>query len=186
MTCRRQNTGPRGFSTLFLLAAFLTAAAHAQNAGLEHTLKAAVLSKFPAFTEWPPSSLQGRTTIDICVVRPNLFGTTLTDLVAGESVGGRPLRVRELTSIGTVDDCHLLFIPAAATSDRKQLLARVRRLPVLTVGDSPAFLEEGGIVELRLVSGRVRFEINMAAADGAGIRLSSQLLRLALNVRGGP
>jgi hypothetical protein len=50
---------------------------------------------------------------------------------------------------------------------------------VLTVADRPGFLEEGGVIELKLSGGRVRFDINLAAAREAGLRLSSQLLQLA-------
>lgn len=42
------------------------------------------------------------------------------------------------------------------------------------------------VVQLRVVESRVRFEIGATAAQQAGLRLSSQLLRLALNVRGAP
>ena len=50
----------------------------------------------------------------------------------------------------------------------------------------PTFIDEGGIVALRMINGRVRFDINVEAANQAGLRLSSQLLQLALSVRGGP
>jgi hypothetical protein len=173
-------------SAALIVATTLTSAVQAQDPVLENRLKAAVVSKLPAFAEWPSSALEGRATIDICVAPPNHLGDTLIDLVTGESVNGRPLRVRELENVRTLEACHVLFIPAEAQIGRKELLTRAARHPVLTVGDYPAFLDEGGMVGLRLVSGRVRFEINMAAAGGAGIQLSSQLLRLALNVRGGP
>ena len=57
---------------------------------------------------------------------------------------------------------------------------------VLTIGESPDFLREGGIINLLLVGRRVRFEVNPDAAARAGLRLSSQLLQLAVAVRGGP
>jgi hypothetical protein len=40
-------------------------------------------------------------------------------------------------------------------------------------------------VALHLINGRVRFDINVEAANQVGVRLSSQLLQLALSVRGG-
>lgn len=158
----------------------------AQEAQPEYQLKAAFLSKFPEFTEWPESALNSRQTIDICVPRPSPFGKALDELVAGETLRGRTLVTREIGSVQAVDTCQLLFVPIQSALDRKQLLARAEKRPVLTVGDYPSFLDEGGIVNLRVVGGRVRFEIDVAAADRAGVRLSSQLLRLALNVRRGP
>jgi hypothetical protein len=157
----------------------------AQDAQPEYQLKAAFVSKFPEFTEWPEGALTSRQTIELCIVRPSPFGKALAELVAGETLRGRSLVTREIGSVQAIDTCQLLFVPSQSAIDRKQILARAEKLPVLTVGDYPSFLDEGGIVNLRIVDGRVRFDINVAAADRAGVRLSSQLLRLALTVRRG-
>src|SRR4029077_21064360 len=122
--------------------------------------------------------------IDLCVAGPNPFGSALAELVGGVTVRGRQLVTRDLDDPRAMETCQLLFIPALSATVRKELLVRASTLPVLTVGDYPGFLDEGGIVNLRLVEGRVRFEINLDAANRTGVRLSSQLLRLALHVRG--
>jgi hypothetical protein len=41
------------------------------------------------------------------------------------------------------------------------------------------------MIALRVVNGRVRFDVNVDNARRAGLRISSQLLNLALTVRGG-
>jgi hypothetical protein len=169
----------------WILVVCLVVPAVAQDPSLENRLKAAVVSKLPAFTEWPPAALDGHDSLDVCVVRPSPFGSTLRDLLAGETIGGRPLALRELADARVLDRCHVLFVPANAAANRKEILNRTRKLPILTVGDYAGFLDEGGIVYLRVVEGRVRFEINIAPAQTGGIKISSQLLKLALNVRGG-
>ena len=169
-----------------LLTVFVCGASPAgQAAGAEHQLKAAFVSKFPQFTEWPESILNGRQQIELCVAIPNPFGTSLRELTEGERLGSRPLVVRTVDSPGDLEGCQLLFLPAGPPSERKSLLDRARTLPILTVSDAPTFIAEGGMVALRMLDGRVRFEINVNAATQVGLRLSSQLLQLALNVRGG-
>jgi hypothetical protein len=172
---------------LGLTGAFLLSLAPAaQDRSAEYRLKAAFVAKFPAFAEWPPQALEGRKTIDICVARPNPFGSTLDELVDGETVQGRPLVTREVSTPQTLANCHVLFVPAMPAATRKALLARAATLPALTVGDDPAFLDEGGIVQLTMSGGRVRFAVNTGAARRAGLQLSSQLLGLAVAVQGGP
>ncbi len=83
-----------------------------------------------------------------------------------------------------LDSCHLLYVPLRSSIDSKDLLTQVRTLPILTIGESADFLEDGGIVSLRVVEGRVRFDVNIEAANRVGVRLSSQLLRLAQRIRG--
>ena len=157
---------------------------HAQPS-FETRLKAAVLSKFPQFVEWPPAALDGRTTIDICVLSPDPFGADLQALVAGETLNGRAIAVRHLASERDVAACHVLFVPAEAPpAARRAALQNAGAQPTLTVGDDRRFLDDGGMVQLRQVNGRLRFDVNVAAAQRSGLRISSQLLQLALSVRG--
>jgi len=82
-----------------------------------------------------------------------------------------------------VPGCHVLFVSSAA--DRVPLFVNAATgAPILTVSDAPGFLDEGGMIELRIIDRRIRFAVNVQAASRAGLRLSSQLLDLAIEVRG--
>jgi hypothetical protein len=63
------------------------------------------------------------------------------------------------------------------------VLDRVARQPTLTVGDSPRFVEQGGIIQLIRADNRLQFNISLEASERAGLRLSSRLLELAANLR---
>lgn len=89
-----------------------------------------------------------------------------------------------MTGADAVAECRLLFIPRDAGPRRGVMLARARGLPVLTVGESDSFLDAGGMMRLRLLNGRMRFDVNLEAARQSGLRFSSQLLGLAASVRG--
>lgn len=160
----------------------------AQETPAEYRLKAAIVSKFPPFAQWPEAVLSNRPTVEFCVLKPNPFGRALEDLVRGESLNGRALHVREIGAATELDPCHLLFAAGAPRQARlrQAVLARAATRPILTIGDDPDFLQRGGIIALRVVDGRVRFEVDIDSAARAGIHLSSQLLQLALAVRGGP
>jgi hypothetical protein len=147
-------------------------------------VKAAILYRFPGFVEWPAEAVEGRTTLDICVLGPTTpFGNVLDELVAGEALGGRALNARLVTP-RNLDTCHVLFLPDGSDA-RRTVLRSVANRPVLTISDADRFLDEGGMVQLRLLDDRVRFEVDLSAAERAGLRLSAQLLRLAVRVRGG-
>ena len=66
-----------------------------------------------------------------------------------------------------------------------ELLAGLRHKPVLTVSDADDFTKQGGIIQLRLVDRKIRFEINVDAAERAGLNISSKLLSLATRFRRG-
>ena len=126
---------------------------------------------------WPAAALEGRRTVDLCVLGPVPFGSVLEELTAGEKLDGRPFAVRRVDATA-VRSCQVLFL-SEATGARESVLRALATVPVLTVSDAPRFLDEGGIIQLHVVAGRVRFNISVSAATRAGLRLNAQLLQLA-------
>jgi hypothetical protein len=173
-----------GISLVAIALSARPAAQDVPGGSSETRLKAAFVSKFPQFVEWPPEALDGHATVDICVATPDPYGADLDALVAGQSLNGRALIVRRVNRDGPMTGCQVLVLPSVPTAELRPMLARIARLPVLTVGDEHGFVDEGGMIALRIVDGRVRFDVNVTAARRAGLRLSSQLLQLAMSVRG--
>jgi hypothetical protein len=99
----------------------------------------------------------------------------LTATLVGETAAGLPLDAR-VVNAGGAAACHVLFVPAGVPA--APFLRGVAQSPVLTVGESPDFLAQGGAINFVLDGGRVRFEINQAAAERAQLRISSRLLQL--------
>lgn len=151
----------------------------------EYRLKAAFVYQFAQFVDWPPSVWQGAKTIQFCVTQPNPFGAELEQLLHGESLKGRPLTVKEVPEPERVIDCQVLFAHGSR-ADVVAFLKGAAGRPILTVGDGPDFLDAGGMIGMKVVDGRLRFEINATTAQKVGVRVSSQLLSVALTVRGGP
>jgi hypothetical protein len=85
--------------------------------------------------------------------------------------------------VDALTGCHALFAGARSDTAPAVVKAAVGR-PVLTIGETDRFLEAGGIILLKVVDRRVRFEVSTANAQKAGLRISAQLLGLAAAVRG--
>jgi YfiR/HmsC-like len=150
------------------------AAPAAQEIPLEQRVKAAYLFNFTKFVEWPADAIAAGAPLTLCVAAPSPFGQTLEDTVRGELVGGRALTIRVVRDPA---GCHVLFVPGNVTA--LPLLRDARTQPILTVGESPEFLHEGGVVKFVMHDGKVKFEISQDAAARAHLRISSRLLRLA-------
>jgi hypothetical protein len=157
-----------------LLLCACTAWTSAQDAALEYRVKAAYLFNFTKFVEWPGAAVQ-RTAFTICAAGRNPFGPVLASTVLGETAAGLPL-VARVVGPADVSSCHVLFVPRGVAA--ADYLRAVGASPVLTVGESPDFLAQGGAINFVLESGRVRFAINQAAAERAQLRISSRLLQL--------
>lgn len=174
----------RRLPALLLFAAALAtapAASRAQVAG-EYDIKAAFLYNFTKFVEWPPTAFfDEHSALNLCVLGEDPFGRSLPE-VLGEEAAGRKLVLLRIGKIADPTVCHVLFISRSERRRLPQILAAVRMFPVLTVGDTPGFLDQGGIVNFTLEGSKVRFEISQAAAERTGLRISSKLLRLATRV----
>ena len=105
----------------------------------------------------------------------NVFGDALADIVRGENINGRALTIRVL--LEPEAGCHIIFVPRGAAT--AAYLRAARSSPVLTVGEIPDFIAQGGIVNFVPEGTSVKFEIDPEAAERVGLRISSRLLRLA-------
>jgi hypothetical protein len=148
---------------------------------LEYRVKAAYLLNFTRFAEWPSAAFPAHdTAITICVIGEDPFGAILDRTIAGETVGGRALRVQRVVPEGNLRICHVAFISLSERDAFARILASLRGSPVLTVSEMPGFSQDGGMIEFILQEGNVRFHIQAAAAQAAGLTLSSRLLRVAV------
>jgi hypothetical protein len=171
---------------LFLVLA-MTAAAQSPRAP-EYQVKAAFLYNFAKFVEWPSAAFAGSSTpFRICVLGRDPFGDTLTSIVQGRSISGHSIVRAQVQSPAEARSCHVLFISRSDPETLKPALDHLRGLPILTVGESADFLPLGGMINFVLDQDRVRFEINLAAAEQHRLKLSSKLLAVArvVNVGGG-
>jgi hypothetical protein len=167
---------------LGLMAGLATVGVADPGEAQEYAVKAAFLYNFAKFVEWPDEAKLAPTApLSLCIVGPDPFGTAL-DTLQGKTVRGHPLEVEQLWDPTRPTPCHLAFISAAEYRPLDQVLALPALRSTLTVGDTPDFATQGGVIGLLMVDNKVRFEVNLRAARVKGLRISSQLLRLARTV----
>jgi len=92
--------------------------------------------------------------------------------------------VRHHVRVDELRSCHIVYMTDTDERRQTEALRALRGLPVLTIGDAEGYAEVGGMIGLVGVGGRIQFEVNTDLAQAAGLKISSQLLRLARTVRG--
>lgn len=164
--------------TAFLLTVAVSVPAQAQRNLDEYEVKAAFLYNFMKFVEWPPSD-DWSSTLAICVVGRGPFLEVLETIAQGKQANGREVDVRQFLDGDDPRTCHAIFVVASEARQTAAILQRVRHAAVLTVGETRQFLSDGGMVRFYVEANRVRFQIDPAGAQRAGLKVSSQLLSLA-------
>jgi hypothetical protein len=157
------------------------------SASSEYQVKAAFLFHFAQFVDWPPESFQGAgSPLTYCTVGGDPFRGALDSSLSGKTIEGRPVRVMHFKEATEIRGCQILFVGAADKKFVSGTLTSLNRSPVLTVGESAQFAQEGGMIGFLLEDNKVRFDINLEAAEGAKLKISARLLALARTVIGGP
>lgn len=183
---RKQHARSRGVSWMRLFVpamavALLVRSSTAAEPAPEYDVKAAFLLNFTKFVEWPPNAFaDSRSQLVLCILGKDPFGRALDEVVQGEAVNGHTLTIRRIPQPPVPQTCQVVFVDP----ELKDVAKILAGLPpgVLTVGEGDRFAREGGMIALVVDNRRVRFDINPAAAQNGGLKLSSRLLNVARSI----
>jgi hypothetical protein len=153
----------------------------------EFEVEAAYLSNFGRFVEWPAASASAAAVqFNVCVLGTDPFGQLLDNALRGETIRGVPMMAKRIAGPEESGNCRVLYISSLTDARLKAALAALRTSSVLTVSDASDFTRLGGMIQFVLEGNKVRFEINLAAAQRASLSVSSELLKVATAIRRGP
>lgn len=144
----------------------------------EHAVKAGFVFNFIKFTQWPADGNAANAPLRLCSTAPQALQGQLA-LLQGRTVGTRALEIVPGVVAANFRQCDVLFLAEGDAERLDALLRGLGHAPVLTVGDLPGFVQAGGMIGLRIEASRVRFDVNLAAAQRSGLVLNSQMVKLA-------
>ena len=150
----------------------------------EYEIKAAFLYNFAKFVDWPTDVFQkDSTTITIGILGDDPFGSILDEIAADTKVKNKRLLIKRFKHPEDLTFCHILYVSKSETRRLQAILKQVSGASTLTIGESPGFIERGGMIRLINKRHKVRFEINPGAAKKVRLKISSRLLKLAENLK---
>ncbi len=146
-------------------------------------IKAAFLSKFGDFVEWPPAAFAGAgEPFVIGVLGAAALVAELERVAAGRTVQGRPITVRRLEKEDKLEGLHVLFIGEDQRERLPKVLGEAAGRALLTVTEVPEPLAAGSMINFVSEAGRVRFDIALPPAERSRLRISARLLAVARKV----
>jgi hypothetical protein len=151
----------------------------------EYQVKAAYLYNFGKFIAWPDKakSLDSGNAFHVCILGDDPFGNSLDTTVSDETVDGKKVVVKRIPRVQDASSCRIVFISRSEKVRVKTIMPALDTGTALTVSDIPGFTDVGGMIEFVIEENRVRFTVNLDAAQHAGLSLSSELLKVALDVK---
>jgi hypothetical protein len=169
------------FMLLLLLVIPATSTSLGQGApSRENQVKAAFIYNFAQFVEWPDDAFLGNgAPFVIGVLGDGGLQGELERTLKGKTAGGREFAVRSFARVADIQRCHILFVGAAEQGRAQEVIQKVTRQGTLTVGDFDGFTAASGVVRFMTEDNKLRFEVNVDAANDERLRVSSKLLKLA-------
>ena len=149
---------------------------------LEYQIKAAYLYNFARFVEWPDAAFEGPDEpIIVGLLVKDPFGPRLEETIRGKTAHGRPLLVERGASFTKLSErCHVVFISSSFENRLSEVLQDLAGRSILTVSETKEFISRGGMINFVTEHQTVRFVINPTAAEREGLKISSQLMKVAL------
>lgn len=150
----------------------------------EYQVKALFIYNFAKFIDWPPEAFASvKEPITVCIAGQDPFGADIDQAVKGKTVNSRELSIKRIGKSDDVKGCQVLFVGSLEKKRAKGLLTSLNGANVLSVGESDGFPDMGGIIGFTMDGNKVRFDINLEAAEHAHLKISSKLLSLARSVK---
>ncbi|OAH99689.1 hypothetical protein A1353_20395 [Methylomonas methanica] len=145
----------------------------------EQTVLAALALNVVRFTTWPDQAVQGmKETIDFCVVGDNTVQQSFSS-IDHKAVGNKSLKIISLSRLSNFEQCHVLYLTDIKQNILLQVFVEIKKMPLLSIGDSDDFAEQGGMIGLENVNNKITLHVNTAAVREANLTISSRLLSLA-------
>lgn len=168
-----------------LLLSMLCRTARADAAYSEDAVKAAYLYRFAGYVSWPGSQVASSPFI-IDVIDEAGVAKELGRLLPNHPINGHPARVRVIARMADLGDAQMLYVGEGFAGNVKALTASLGERAILVVTDESEGLNDGGTINfIESDGGHVRFEVSLTSAARAGLQISSQLLSVAVRVKGG-
>jgi hypothetical protein len=155
----------------------------AAEAYSEDAIKAAYLYRFAGYVNWPEPG-PGNAPFIIDVLGSPGIAKELRRLLPGHLINNRAPQVREITGTRDLGTAQMLYVGAGRAHLLRSLVPVPGRASMLLVTDEEEGLTAGSTLNFLTVDRSVRFEVSLTAADRWGLKISSELLGVALRVQG--
>ena len=168
------------FFLLMIVAAMCCPLTNAQEG--EQQLKAAFLYHFCSYVQWPDlinSANRPRIIVGFSGTRKT--ANLLRSMLEGKDNAKCDLQIRMVAPDTNLDNMHMLYVSKESESSLADFPALTHDPPILTITDQ-AEIPELSIINFVVRDDHLRFVISKTRADEIGLKLSSELLAVALQV----
>lgn len=151
----------------------------AQTTEKEANLKAAFIYNFTEYIDWQTSNNSGDFVIGVIGNSP--LSASLKEIAARNRVKNKRIIVKTFDQPSEIEFCNILFIPKNSNFSLKEILKNTSP-GMLTISEEEGYGEMGTGFNFLIRNNKLKFEANLKALARSDLKVSSQLLKLAIIV----
>lgn len=148
----------------------------------EYTTKALFIYHFTRHIEWPaPASMNNR--FLICIHGKSEIRETLQEALKGRKIMNMPVEIRDVSKPEEAAGAQLIYISRGRAETAQVFIDDYYDKPVLILTEDRHMIQKGSCINLLEKDSRLRFELSENNIRKKGLKVSSQLSRLAILIR---
>jgi hypothetical protein len=166
------NLKPKILLFLFICSIFSV------SAQVNYKIHSLFVYKFTQYIEWP--SKDGDFVIGVIGNSPIL--AELEAIAATKKVDTRTIVVKKLSASADLSACQMVFISENQSSSLGAITAKLAGKPTLIVSETNGGAKKGAGINFVIIDDKMKFELNKAAVEKQGLKVSGDLTKLAIVV----
>lgn len=143
-------------------------------------IKAMFIYNFTKYIEWPQNYKQGNFVIGV-LGNSSIF-IELSNMASAKKAGTQSFEIKNFTSPASVSKCHMLIVASDITTGFSDALSKIKNNSTLIITEKAGLAKQGAAINFVVQNNKQAFELNKANAEKYDLKVSSNLLALAIVV----
>lgn len=143
-----------------------------------YKMHAVFIYSFTRYVIWPDDFNTGD--FEILVLGDSPILDELKTMAQVKKVGDRTIKVTRIATVSDIRKCNMLFVPAGGMATIADVVTKINGRSILVVTEDTGAAQKGSNINFVTKDGKLAFELNQAALNKQGLKVSIELSRLAI------
>ncbi|GAB4109237.1 MAG: hypothetical protein OHK0057_30510 [Thermoflexibacter sp.] len=163
-----------------IIGAILLISSFLKAQDVNYKLHAGLLYHFTKHIEWPSAKRNGDFVIGV-LGNATLYAA-VEEMAKNRTVGNQKISVVNVKSAGDADKCHIIYVQRFQNSQFNAIYPKAKSAHVLLITEVEEGGKRGAGINFITIEEKLKFELNKAAIEESGLKVSSELVKLSIPV----
>lgn len=150
------------------------------NPNNESAIKAMFIYNFTKYIDWPQQQKENFT---VAILGYSEVMNDMLHIASNKKVNNKSIVIKNIQQVSADENYEILFIPETEKDKVKNVIELLPGKGVLLITESKNMAQQGSCINIINLDGKFRFELNEDAIRKQGLKVSNQLLTLAIIVK---